>query len=353
MKSFRMIPLCAYTLLVGATNAGHKVELVPPPKNVFKNSSAVSSAVLNTPTENNITHEANRSASTAVAQKPKTGNISISAQAINSSSSPATQRRLQLEKLEKALRIADQEVKAKLKELKVQSALVKEKKDAVTQEQKQVDEMRMQSEKLQKEAEVAADIAKEKAEAAAKLWKKERSAASQAEDLQAEENETSKFLEQTQKEEASLERSLAGLHEQLSRVQASPLSVKRALIPEAPRRQQLVSRGIQSYAPTRNMTGDGVEATPRLRGARTGAKAASAISAGNSTAFAPEGKKETMSKAMKLVQDENERLKHEKAELAKKLQLLQENDELRLGLKQGLLNKEQRSLAVKRLVRKH
>merc|ERR1719362_1643982 len=113
----------------------------------------------------------------------------------------------------------------------MQSNLVKEKKDAVAQEQKQATEMRARAEKLQKEAEVAAEIAKEKSEAAAKLWKKEHAAASHVEDLQAEENETYKFLEQTQKEEAILEHSLAGLHEQLMRIQVSPLSKKNARIP--------------------------------------------------------------------------------------------------------------------------
>ena len=163
----------------------------------------------------------------------------------------------------------------------------------------------------------AADIAKEKSEAAAKLWKKERAVASHAEDLQAEENETYKFLKQTQKEEAALEHSRAGLHEQLSRIQASLISMKKALIAVAPHKQQLVANtNHSSTPPNRNMTADVTKATPRLRASASAATGASPTSARNSTASTPEGKKETWPEAMKRVQAENERLKHEKDELA-------------------------------------
>jgi len=373
-----LVLLCAYGLFAGAANVDQKVKNVPLQKNILNKRPVASGVVLDNFTRN-TTHEAKINSSTAQAQKLKTSNVTIAGQATNFSPLVATQQR-QLQ-LEKALNVTDKEVKAKLKELKVQSTLVKEKKDAVNQEQKQVDEMRVQREKLQKEAEVAADIAKEKSEAAAKLWKKERAAASQAEDLQAEENETFKFLEQTQKEEASLEHVLAGLHGQLGRIRASPPSLKKILIP-VPHKQQLVANRTHSSTPNRNVSVNGMKAMPRLRAGATGPAAASPTSAGNSTAFTPEGKKETLSKAMKQIQAENERLKqekeelakklqlfqekdelrlnlkqnerlkHEKEELAKKLQLFQEKDELRFNLKQRLLKKEQRSLAVKKLVKK-
>jgi len=353
MKSVRvtvLVLLSACTLLVVATNADHMVETPSPRKTILNKNSAVSRIALANSTRDENTHEANRNSTTAQALKPKTGNISTPGQATSSSLAATQQRQLQIEKV---LNMTDKEVKAKLKELKVQSTLVKEKTDAVTQEQKQVDEMRVQREKLQREAEVAADIAEEKSEAAAKLWKKERAAASQTEDLQAEENETNKFLKQTQKEEASLEHSLAGFHEQLRRVQASLLSMKKTPIPVASHNQQLLANGTYSSTPERNMTGNSTKATPRLRASATGPTAPSQMSPGNSTASTSEGKKETLSKAVKRVQAENERLKHEKDELANKLQLLQEKDELRLNLKQRLLKKEQRSLAVNTLVRKH
>jgi len=288
----------------------------------------------------NTTHD-------ALVQKPKTGNVSSPGQATNSSSLAATQQHLL--QLEKALNVTETELKAKLKELKVQSNLVKEKKDAVNQEQKQATEMRMRAEKIQKEAEVAAEIAKEKSEAAAKLWKKERAAASHTEDLQAEENETYKFLKQTQKEEAALEHSRAGLHEQLNRIHASLVSMKKSLISATPKKQ-LAANATHNSTFNRNMTVNGTKATPSLRG---GAIAAAAASARNSTASVPEGKNETWREAMRRVQAENERLKHEKDELANKLLLSQEKEELRLKMKQRLLKTEQRTLATKKPVQKH
>jgi len=336
-----LLLLSANLLSSVATDADHKLE------NVSNKTSAVSSVVLSNSTKN--THEANASASTALVQKPKIGNIPIPGQAANSSLAATQQHLLQLEK---AVNATDKEVKAKLKELKVQSALVKEKKDAVTQEQKQATDMKARAEKLQKEAEVSAEIAKEKSEAAAKLWKKEHAAASRVEDLQAEENETHKFLEQTQKEEATLEHSRAGLHEQLSRIHGSLISMTKGLIPTTPHKQ-LLANATHSSTPNRNMTGNGTKVMPRLRGGATAATAASQTLARNSTAFMPEGRNETWPEAMRRVQAENERLKHEKDELAKKLLLSQEKEELRLKLKQRLLKKEHRTLATKKPLKKH
>jgi len=344
MESVRvtvLLLLSADLLSSGVTVADHK------PENVSNKTSAVSSVVLSNSTKN--AHEANASASTALVQKPKLGKIPSPGQAANSSLAAAQQHLLQLEK---AVNATDKEVKAKLKELKVQSALVKEKKDAVTQEQKQATDMKARAEKLQKEAEVSAEIAKEKSEAAAKLWKKEHAAASRVEDLQAEENETHKFLVQTQKEEATLEHSRVGLHEQLSRIHASLISMTKGLITATPHMQQLANT-THSSSPNGNMTGNGTKVTPRLRTGATAATAASPTLARNNTASMPEGSNETWREAMSRVQAENERLKHEKDELAKKLLLSQEKEELRLKMKQRLLKKEQRTLATKNLVKKH
>lgn len=320
----------------------HKVE--PQIKNGSNKSAAVSHVVLPNSTLNNSTHEANATVSMAPAQKSKIGKTSSPGQAANSSSN-ATQQMLQIEK---AINVTDKEVKGKLKELKVQSGLIKEKWDAVTQEQKQVNEMRSHAEKLQKEAEVAAEIAKEKSDAAVKLWKKEKTAASHVEDLQAEENETHKFFEQTQKEEVTLEHTRTGLHEQLKRIQASLISLNKGLV--APHKQNLAN-GTNSSAHSRNMTGNHTQATPRLRAGAT-ATATSPTAARNTSASAPEVRNETMSEAMKRIQAENEVLKHEKDELAKKLALSQEKEALRLKLKQRLLKKEQRTLAIKKHITK-
>jgi hypothetical protein len=171
------------------------------------------------------------------------------------------------------LREVEQQVDKKKKQLQVQQGLEKEQQVEATKAQKRAIELRGKASKLEKEAQVATDIAKEKSEAAVQAEKRLNSTENKVQKLLEEENEMQRVLNQTQKEEIDLEHNLTALKLQKTRT------------------------------------------TPPATSSLVAVKNAAASGATASTKAAPALSQEALQKLL----EENNRLKHEKAELERQL----------------------------------
>lgn len=195
---------------------------------------------------------------------------------------------------------AESQVKNKLKELTVQTNLEKEKEEAATQAQKRAVQLRARADKLRKEADVASQIAKEKLAAASKAEKGLKDTQTQAQRILEEERVMQKFLNQTKKEELELEQNITKLKIEQSKLPAEKLGlsvVKPAVVKTA-------------------------------------------------TVAVPE--------AMSKLVEENNRLKHEKAELEKQLserKVAKEKAKLKQKLKNRLALADRHNKLQKRMLR--
>jgi len=185
-------------------------------------------------------------------------------------SSPIVPRRAQIEA---ELREAEDQAQSKVKELKVQAGLAKERQDEATQAQQHASELRERASKLRQEADVSAKIAKEKSDDAAKEATEAKATEAKVKILLSEEGEMQHVMNQTQKEELSLERNISGL--KLQEAKMKPVVNGTAFVDDG------------------NVTAPGASLAPKAA--------------------------QMNQEAMQKLVEENNRLKHEKAELERQL----------------------------------
>jgi hypothetical protein len=182
--------------------------------------------------------------------------------------------------LELAIQEAEEQEGNKMKELKVQEGLEKEKEVEALQAQKLAVELRAQATKLRKQAEMAAEIAKEKSDEAAKAENGTKVTEGKVSNILDEEREMQRVLNQTQKEELALEHNISALQAQ-----------KALVAPQV------------KLAPVAKVS------TKTSVSAGTKVAASKVIQAGQAMS----------QEAMQKLMDENSLLKHQKAELEKQL----------------------------------
>lgn len=267
-----------------------------------------------------------------------------------------------LQEIELQEKKLDDEVKSKKQEEQVQSELAEEKKQAVAKEAVVVKDLQKTSEKYRKEADVAAEIAKEKSDAAMKSETQERQEEKKMKDLGAEQAETAKFLDQTKREESSLEGQRAELEGKRKALVKAEAARKKQLAMQHQRNAEEEARRAQKEAEEARSEEKQAEAEEtNATGAKSLVNATEAQAAPESKATSVQAKEAKAVPVVKVqvqtnattrglnAEDiqkillENQELRKEKQELEQQLtikQKKQEEDMLRRKLKSKLIDKD-------------
>jgi hypothetical protein len=125
---------------------------------------------------------------------------------------------------------AEEQVQIRQKSVKVQEGLEKEREVEATKVQKRATELRAKAAKLRKEADVAKEIAQEKSEEASKAESGMNSTESEVTKILGEEREMQRVLNQTRQEELGLERNVTDLKLREAEATTKPVAASAALM---------------------------------------------------------------------------------------------------------------------------
>lgn len=241
-----------------------------------------------------------------IQEKAKRSVVQAPSTSKNVTGLPVNATKITEDPLAAELKNAEDQVRWKDKELKLQAGLEKEKEAAATKALKNAATLRGRAEQLAKEAVVAAQIAKEKSLASAKAEGFRNATELKAQHLLSEQHEMQRVLNQTKEEEIQLQRNVTRIQQLIQAEAKKHKGVKQ--IAKESNTSRVAKAAVLAATSTANVTK--VHAQSLNSGTASIAANVSNIN----------GTGSSISQAMKKLIEENNLLKHETAVLKDQLQ---------------------------------